>query len=771
MNETLVDALVTRLEEALEYVVNANAAPVALLWPDEGRQWEPIIRQLRKRLPIITLGEFDQDGSRGPGYWIRCVVAGTVSSELSEGRPIVYLPGVARSELRAVEACPSELAPIAELQYRAQWFSHPNGKDWTVRSLLTHNERGLGLQVADDADTAALMLLALDRLVALPLDRLAKHRLDADFFRDLINPDPVRNILDYLHDPTSFQERLDDAHWSAFVQQCKANYGFDPNSDGELTAARKLGEQQGSWANVWKRFAETPDRFPGIPDRLRQAKPMKLSFELSDAWPQDNEEAEEELHNRQLGFVTFTAEEARQQAALLEAEHAWRRGTVWADLNWAPLAFAMEQLAVLAELSAQPLSSGTLDALATDYQQRGWRADDAVLRALAAAPNPADRGAASSAISVMYRPWLDAGARALQNLVGPMANAHTYEPGSPVSAADGIVTVFVDGLRLDVAHRLRECLDAVGLRTDLETTLAPLPTVTETAKPALMPLDEGSLVAGPDFHAAAADSGIKATIQVTRALMTKSGIQVLDGVEVGDPSGSAWAEAGEVDHRGHDGGVHLVDYLDDEINRVARRVREFLDAGWQQVEVVTDHGWILLPGKMDKVDLPAATAVKKKGRCARLKDGADVDVPTVPWFWDQNVRIALAPGVACFEANKEYEHGGVSPQECIVPRMVVRAGATATATRGPEITKVKWLGLLCRIEFARVGKGAVVDLRALPADPKTSIAEETKETSSAGKVSLLVPDEQHQGEKAYLVLVDANNAILAQRDVIVGSNR
>lgn len=254
------------------------------------------------------------------------MVAGTVSCELSQGQPVVYLPGVARSELRAVESCPPELAPIAELQYRAQWFSHPNGKDWTVRSLLTHSEKGFGLQVADDADTAAVMLLALDRLVDLPLDRLLKQRLDAEFFQDLINPDPVRNILDYLHDPTSFRDRLDDAHWSAFVQQCKANYGFDPNSDGELTAARKLGEQQGSWANVWKRFAETPDRFPGIPDRLRQAKPMKLSFELSDAWPQDNEEAEEELHNRLLGFVTLTAEEARQQAALLEAERpgAWR---------------------------------------------------------------------------------------------------------------------------------------------------------------------------------------------------------------------------------------------------------------------------------------------------------------------------------------------------------------------------------------------------------------------------------------------------------------
>ena len=53
---------------------------------------------------------------------------------------------------------------------------------------------------------------------------------------------------------------------------------------------------------------------------------------------------------------------------------------------------------------------------------------------------------------------------------------------------------------------------------------------------------------------------------------------------------------------------------------------------------------------------------------------ASVDVPTVPWFWDPDVRIALAPGATCFEANKEYEHGGVSPQECIVPRLTVTAG-------------------------------------------------------------------------------------------------
>ena len=36
-------------------------------------------------------------------------------------------------------------------------------------------ERGLGLRVADDADTDSALLLALDRLLDEPIDRLAKQ--------------------------------------------------------------------------------------------------------------------------------------------------------------------------------------------------------------------------------------------------------------------------------------------------------------------------------------------------------------------------------------------------------------------------------------------------------------------------------------------------------------------------------------------------------------------------------------------------------------------
>ena len=215
----------------------------------------------------------------------------------------------------------------------------------------------------------------------------------------------------------------------------------------------------------------------------------------------------------------------------------------------------------------------------------------------------------------------------------------------------------------------------------------------------------------------------------------------------------------------------MVEFLEEEVNRIAGRIRELLDAGWMQVDVVTDHGWVLLPGGMEKAELPAATTELKKGRCARLKDGASVEVPTVPWFWDPDVRIALAPGASCFEANKEYEHGGVSPQECVVSRLTVRTGAQQARLNGPEFTKVKWLGLQCRVEFSGVTEKVTVDLRGLPSEPKSSIAEQAKETSTAGKVSLFVRDEEHEGERAHLVLVASDGRILAQREVVVGSNR
>lgn len=768
MTETLLDQVESCMRSALGFNENAEVAPVVLLWPDRARQFGAVVKALGPRMPIVTLGEWDPTGAAGPAYWVRCAVAGTVELYVPDGTPVVYLPGVGPEDLRAIEGCPRDLAPLAELQYRGQWFTHPNGKDWTIRALLTNKERGLGLDVADNHATHAALLGAFSELLSLPVRRLSQH-IDAEFLQRLLNPDLAGQLLEWLDDPNGFRSRQKSAKWDAFIGLCKSEYDFDPGADGEVTGGRLLGEHDGSWAEVWRRFAADPERYAGVQDRLRKGKPEDQLFSVAGSWPQDNEEAEADLRQQLTSLAGTPAGDARKKIALLWNEHRERQHAVWAQLDRAPAAFVLEHIQRLCELTA----AGPADDVATLvslYSEGGWQADSAFLAALRAAGDDAVlRKVAADAALAVYRPWIDAHARALQTAIGPIANAGTYIAGPAASTTPGVVTVFVDGLRLDLAQEIAERL--AGEDVAVQTHLAALPTVTATAKPVLTPTPDDALGPGNDLGPARATNGAKASIAVLRGLMVERGGQVLNGAETGDPTGWAWAEAGEVDSRGHKFGAAFVADLVREVNDIAKRVALLLDAGWKQVEIVTDHGWLLVPGGMERADLSPAAVEVKKGRCARLKEGADVSIPTVPWHWDANVSIGLAPGISCFEANKEYEHGGVSLQECVVPRVIVRRGEAQPVTGGAAITSVKWLGLMCRIQFENVALGATVDIRALPADPTTSVTATVKETSSAEKQSLHVEDEDLEGEAAYLVIVGDDGAILAQRDVTIGQNR
>ena len=174
-------------------------------------------------------------------------------------RPIVYLPGVSRSELRAADSCPPELAPIAELQYRSQWFSHPNNRDWTVRALLSNRERGLGLRIADDADTSKALLLALDRLLDERVDRLAKQVIDADLLLELVNEDRSRQPPAVARRPAWLPDaRRLDAAGPRSSSSASRTSGSTRVPTARSPPPGSSAPRQGQWANVWKRFAETP---------------------------------------------------------------------------------------------------------------------------------------------------------------------------------------------------------------------------------------------------------------------------------------------------------------------------------------------------------------------------------------------------------------------------------------------------------------------------------------------------------------------------------
>ena len=772
MTDTLLDHLASAIDAAQKFNQNAEVEPVAIFWPDKQRQWESVIERLQSRRRVVRFGPHDPALGQGEAYWLRCVIADAVELDGRPGGiPVVYLPGYGKEDLRTLEAVASEIAPLAALQHRAQWFSHVNGSDWTVRAFLTNSDRGLGLNVASDDTTATALLAALPALLDRPVERLRAKHIDADYLNDLLNPDVERTLLAWLDEPSGLRAELDGHRWGAFVHQCKVDFGFDPEAKGPIEGARLLGEGTGPWADVWQRFRLSPQEFPGIPDRLRQADPNELFVPDIAPWPARSADAEDRLRAALLALANAGAGEARAQIAELEAEHHIRRGHVWADLGWTPLVLALEHLAATATVTATGPIGTTVDEIADWYATTGWRADKAVLAALAEVDGKNDLAAIEAALDAIYRPWLDSAAKALQSAVGPAANAGTYTATPAPTPAPGTVVVFVDGLRLDVAHLLADRLAGTGVGTDLTHGLAALPTITQTSKPALVPIDQALLGPGDNLDARRAPDGPTAGNQVLKPLAKEAGLQWLAADETGDPTGRAWTEAGELDHKGHDLGLRLAHEIQDQVDRIARRIRELLDAGWLAVSLVTDHGWLLLPGGLPKnEDLPVAQTVTKKGRCARIKDGADVVLPTVPWHWDSHVRIAVAPGISCFEINKVYEHGGVSPQECVVPRLTVTAGKTQPTVR-VEITEMKWRGLTLSVEVSDLPDGAIVDLRTNAGASSTSIATLARISGGAGKMVLLVEDDDREGDVAQLVVVGAGGTLLVQRQTTVGQNR
>ena len=83
-------------------------------------------------------------------------------------------------------------------------------------------------------------------------------RLEAEDFDKLMIGDPARDLLLWLGDPEGTRGQWDEGTWSAFRNRCRQDYGFDPETDGEIVGGEKLGQRKDAWHGVWERFAESP---------------------------------------------------------------------------------------------------------------------------------------------------------------------------------------------------------------------------------------------------------------------------------------------------------------------------------------------------------------------------------------------------------------------------------------------------------------------------------------------------------------------------------
>jgi hypothetical protein len=768
MSDSVLDQLIDSLRKAAIYNRHDLAAPSVVLWTDGERLWSKVIPLLRDAMPeLLMLAAEIADERTGPSTWLRF--------QLSRGdwprTPVVYLPGIPRHAFRGAAGFPEAARHLFALQYQGQFWSQQNGKDWTPSAFLSSQEGGLGLDLARDRATLDAVGAQLAQVLRATHESLRGRRLEAADLHGLAAGDAVGLLLEWMASGDGKHDGWPAERWAGFKALCKPTFGLDPDKDGIITAVDRLVAGGGVWDQVWKRYREAHKAFSGVRKALDLAQPKDLLDVTNDRMPATNRSEEDALRSGLTGLSALQRTEALKGLTLLCAQHARRADSLWADLGEAPLAQAAVHLKTLAGGVAAGLGGHDWDALAAAYADRGWVTDASAWQACAAVRDAADIKAVSAALRAVYQPWLEDLAGRVQGWATsyPMAEPTQGERFEP---SPGTLRVFVDGLRCDLGLELQRLLEAQGLRVDLATRWSALPTVTATAKPAWRPLADAlignSLPEG--FEPQVAEIGKGLTTQGFRNLLGKLGWTWLDSVSTGDPSGAAWTETGTFDHDGHAQGARLAWRLEEELQAVALRVRELLQAGWQRAVLVTDHGWLLLPGGLPKVDLPGHLTLSRWPRCAVPQPGAQHGFKELPWFWGGGHSVVFAPGIAAFKAGVEYSHGGLSLQEALIPVL------TVTASQPPlgavQIVSAEWKGLRLRVQLQGGFAGTALDIRTKPADAGSSVLDSDRRLlppAADGMASLLVADDRHEGAAAVLVVM-RDGQVVAKQPVTIGGD-
>jgi hypothetical protein len=225
-----------------------------------------------------------------------------------------------------------------------------------------------------------------------------------------------------------------------------------------------------------------------------------------------------------------------------------------------------------------------------------------------------------------------------------------------------------------------------------------------------------------------------------------------------------WTETGRFDEEGHALGARLAERLSAGVRDVADVVQRLVKSG-RSVRIVTDHGWLLMPGGLPHAALDPGLVEPsgKRTRCALIKPKASTSYLQVPWIWNPEILIAAATGARVFYAGYEYAHGGVSPQECVLPVIEVNGNG---ARSDVSLTRAEWQGFRLRVE-AVDGADMRADLRLGSESSGPSLIKGGRVLDENGCTSFLVGDE-HEGETACLVILDDDGRVIAQRTTTVG---
>lgn len=258
-------------------------------------------------------------------------------------------------------------------------------------------------------------------------------------------------------------------------------------------------------------------------------------------------------------------------------------------------------------------------------------------------------------------------------------------------SGERVAYFWIDALRYELAMALESSL-GITHGTKLEVACATLPSVTAVGMASLLPgaasqmeIDvedgrpvpkiHGKPVTGPKERGEvlAAHVGVNRTALVDLEALANGKLpDGLEGVEV------LAVKTTDIDSLGENNPLYFIAMLPGILRKIQIAVNHLADAGFHRAIIASDHGfaWMFSTSAGNAVTKPPGDWKMNKER-ALLGSGAPDSHSLVMAVANAGIRsghpqIAMPRGMATYTAGVTYFHGGLSPQECILPVLDVQ---------------------------------------------------------------------------------------------------
>ncbi len=269
-------------------------------------------------------------------------------------------------------------------------------------------------------------------------------------------------------------------------------------------------------------------------------------------------------------------------------------------------------------------------------------------------------------------------------------------------AGERVAYFWIDALRYELAQTLETALGGQHT-TRLETACASLPSVTTIGMASLLPSASTLLeVAVKDGKLAAVMSGrvvdgpgARLDVLAAHFGSTRTRLVSLEDLAAGRlPEDIGMVEllavnTVDIDSLGENNPLYFTAMLPGILRKIQTAVSRLAEAGFTRAVITTDHGFAWMPTTSpgNAVNKPPGEWLMTKER-ALLGEGSDdsqslvLDASAAGIRSSQLPHLAVPRGMATYIAGKTYFHGGLSPQECILPVLDVQLKTRAANLGG-----------------------------------------------------------------------------------------